>query len=304
MLRKTFLLTLILASLLTACAPGTSLTGRLTFTDGLGREVTLAGPARRVISLTPSNTEILFAIGAGEQVVGRDELSDYPEQAKSLDSVGGSMGQYSTEAIVALQPDLVLAAEINAPELVKTLEGLGLVVYYLNNPATLEELYTNLETVAQLTGRENEANELIESLTRRVAAVDKAVPQASAQPTVFYELDSTDPAKPWTAGPGSFIDLLITRAGGQNIGSQLEGEWAQISAEQLVATNPDVILLGDAMWGVTEEAVKARPGWETLEAVQNDRIYPFDDNLVSRPGPRLVDGLEQLAKLLHPELFQ
>jgi iron complex transport system substrate-binding protein len=304
MFRKTFLLTLLLAWLLTACTPAASQPGPLTFTDGLDRQVTLAGPAQRVVSLAPSNTEILFAIGAGDQVVGRDELSDYPEQAKSLEGVGGSMGQYSTEAIVALQPDLVLAAELNPPELVKTLEDLGLTVYYLNNPATLEELYTNLETVAQLTGREKEAKELIGSLMARVAAVDKKVSLASARPTVFYELDSTDPAKPWTAGPGSFIDLLITRAGGENIGSQLEGEWAQISVEQLVATNPDVILLGDAMWGVTVEAVKARPGWETLDAVQNDRIYPFDDNLVSRPGPRLVDGLEQLAKLLHPDLFQ
>jgi iron complex transport system substrate-binding protein len=131
---------------LTACGGASPASGNLTFTDGLGREVKLDGPAQRVVSLAPSNTEILFAIGAGSQVVGRDEFSDYPEKAKALSSVGGSFGEYSIEAIVALEPNLVLAAEINTPELVKQLEDLGLTVYYLKNPVTLEEMYVNLET--------------------------------------------------------------------------------------------------------------------------------------------------------------
>lgn len=317
MLRKTLLMTLLLALGLTACAPAqpqpapvatepaitqASAARPITLSDGLGRQVTLAGAAQRVVSLAPSNTEILFALGAGDQVVGRDEFSDYPQQAQSVESVGGSMGQFSTEAIVALQPDLVLAAEINPPELVAALEDLGLAVYYLPNPESLEDLYTNIETVAVLTGRE--ATKLTDSLRARVAALDERIATLSERPLVFYELDSTDPAKPYTAGRGTFIDLLIQRAGGENFGGRLEGQWAQVSLEQLVVADPDLILLGDAMFGTTVESVKARPGWEVLSAVQNDRIYPFDDNLVSRPGPRLVDGLEALAKLLHPEVFE
>ncbi len=215
MLRKILLLTLLIA-LMTACAPqATPTSAALTFTDGLGREVKLNGPAQHIVSLAPSNTEILFAIGAGSQTVGRDEFSDYPEEAKALQSVGGSMGQYSTEAIVALKPDLVLAAEINAPELVKQLEDLGLTVYYLKNPTTLEEMYNNLGMVGQLTG--HDVAELVDSLKARVAAVDEKVSTSTDKPVVFYEIDATDAAKPYTYGPGTFGDLLIQRAGGANL---------------------------------------------------------------------------------------
>ena len=306
MLRKTLLLTLLFA-LLTACAPQATPTSApvpatLTFTDGLGREIKLDDPAQRVVSIAPSNTEILFAVGAGSQVIGRDEFSDYPEEAKALDIVGGSMGQYSTEAIVALEPDLVLAAEINPPELVKQLEDLGLTVYYLKNPTTIEEMYTNLEIVARLTGQD--ATGLVDALKARVAAVDEKIAPISARPSIFYEIDASDASKPYTYGPGTFGDLLIERAGGFNVGSELSDPYPQISLEQLVVSNPSIIVLGDSMWGITPESVKGRPGWETIEAVKSGNIFPFDDNLVSRPGPRLVDGLEQLAKLLHPGLFE
>ncbi len=304
MIRKSLFLTLLLSFLMTACSSLSAPSGNLTFTDSLGREVKLDKPAQRIVSLAPSNTEILFAIGAGPQVVGRDELSDYPEEAKSLPSVGGSMGDFNTEAIVALKPDLVLASELNPRELVSSLEALGLTVYYLGNPKTLEELYTNLDTVARLTGHEKEAADLVKSLKSRVAAVDQKIAGVTEKPLVFYELDGTDPTKPWTSGPGTFIDLLIARAGGMNAGAKLESEWAQISSEQLVAANPEIIVLGDAVYGVTPESVKARPGWDVLEAVKTDQIFTFDDNLVSRPGPRLVDAFEQLAMLLHPEAFK
>jgi iron complex transport system substrate-binding protein len=321
MYRKTFLITLLIA-LMTACAPQatptvapvatevaateaptTAPTG-ITLTDGLGREVKLDTPAQHVVSLAPSNTEILFAVGAGSQVVGRDEFSDYPEEAKSIASVGGSMGQYSAEAIVALKPDLVLVAEINTPELVKQLEDLGLTVYYLKNPLTLEEMYTNLEIVGQLTG--HDVTELVDSLKARVAAVDEKIMPLSSRPTVFYEIDATDASKPYSYGPGTFGDLLIQRAGGVNLVTlaSITDAYPQVSLEQIVATNPGIIILGDSMWGVTVDSVLTRPGWEGLDAVKNNQIFAFDDNLVSRPGPRLVDGLEQLAKLLHPDAFK
>lgn len=312
MFRKLALLILSAALLLAGCGPASlpaatpaavSTAAAITLTDGLGREVTLAGPAQHIVSLAPSNTEILFAIGAGSQVVGRDEFSDYPAEAASVASVGGSMGQYSSETIVNLKPDLVLAAEINPPELVKSLEDLGLTVYYLSNPKTLEEMYANLQIVAELTGQEPGAAALIESLKARVAAVDQKLAGVTEKPSLFYEIDATDPAKPYTYGPGTFGDLLIQRAGGTNIAGSLADPYPQIGLEQIVVSNPDLIVLGDSMWGVTSEAVKARSGWEALDAVKNDRIFAFDDNLVSRPGPRLVDGLEALAKLLHPDLF-
>ncbi len=284
--------------------PPTPTTATITLTDGMGRSVTLAGPAQHIVSLAPSNTELLFAVGAGSQVAGRDTLSDYPPQAKSVADIGGSMGSYDTEAIVAIHPDLVLAAEINTPELVASLAKLGLTVYYLKNPVTLDGLYANLETVGSLTGHAADATILVASLKVRVAVVDTKVSTAASHPSVYYELDGTDPTKPYTSGGGTFVDLLIQQAGGVNIFTQLKTPWAQISLEQLLVSNPQIILLGDSAYGETPDKVGARSGWGSLLAVKNKQVYPFDDNLVSRPGPRLVDGLEALAKLIHPELFK
>ena len=305
MLRK-FLLVALLITLLAACAPqapATQAPADLTFTDGLGREVTLNGFPQRIVSLAPSNTEILFAIGAGDQVVGRDELSDFPEEAKAVTNIGSTFDALNTELIVSLNPDLVLAAEINTPEQAKQLEDLGLTVYYLKNPTTLEEMYGSLELVAEMTGHQEEAAALVESLKARVAAVDEKIAPLSSRFSVFYELDATDPSKPFTAGKGTFITQLIDRAGGYNIAGDLEG-YPQLSLEQVVAADPAFIILGNARYGITPESIAQRPGWENLSAVKNGQIFPFNDDLVSRPGPRLVDALEELAKLLRPELFE
>jgi iron complex transport system substrate-binding protein len=308
--RKLILIASALTLVLAGCGPAavaptaTPTPAPISLTDGLGRSVTLPAPAQKVVSMAPSNTEILYAVGAGSQVIGRDEFSDYPAAAKNLPSVGGSMGQYSLEQIVALKPDLVLAGGINTPEQVKSLEDLGLTVFFLGNPTTLEEMYKNLETVGKLTGQDAEAATLAQSLQARVAAVDKRLAGVSDKPSVFYEIDASDPTKPYTAGPGTFIDQLITRAGGVNVAATASDPYPQLGLEQLVVSDPAIILLGDSAYGVTPQTVATRPGWETLAAVKDGKIYTFDDNLVSRPGPRLVDGLEQLAKLLHPELFQ
>jgi len=277
--------------------------GPIVIVDGLDRETTLDGPAQRIVSLAPSNTEILFAIGAGEQVVARDEFSDFPVQATDLPSIGGGFGDYNLETIVNLEPDLVLAAEINTPEQVKALEDLGITVFLLANPNSLDEMYENLLTIADLTAHVSETEDLVEALRSRVSKVESAIESAEDQPTVFYELDATDPSAPWTAGSSTFIDTLITMAGGENIASDMEGQYLQISIEELLIRDPQVILLGDAAYGITPESLVDRTGWSNISAVVNERIYTIDDNLVSRPGPRLVDGLEQLASLLHPELF-
>jgi len=288
-----------------AAAPATLTPAPISLTDGLGNTVTLLGLAQRIVSLAPSNTEILFAIGAGAQVVGRDSFSDYPAEAKSIQDIGGGYGDYNTEAIVSLKPDLVLAADIIAPEKIKALQNLGLTVYALPNPVDYQGMYKNLETVAQLTGHTQQAEALIKSLQARVAAVEQKLSGVIDRPLVFYELDSTDANAPYTAGPGTFIDTLITMAGGKNLGASLSSAWAQVSIEALIAQNPDVIILGDYTWGgVKPEDVKARAGWEALKAVKESKIFTFDDNLVSRPGPRLVDGLEAMATLLHPDLFK
>ena len=276
----------------------------MTFTDDLGHTFELADYPQSIVSISASTTEILFAIGAGGQVVGRDEYSVYPAEALNVTSVGAMWEELPAEAILALEPDLVVAAQIISEDQVQALRDLGLNVYWQANPTSYEELFENLRDFARLTGHEAETETLIADLTARVKAVQAKTATVTETPSVFYELDATDPSNPWTAGSGTFIDYIIKQAGGANAASALEGEYAQLSSEQLIAVNPDVILLADAPYGTTAESVAARPGWDVIAAVKDNAMYPIDPNMMSVPGPRLVDALEVTARLLHPELFE
>jgi iron complex transport system substrate-binding protein len=285
-------------------APTEAVAEAIVLTDGLGREVTLDAPATSIVTLAPSNTEILFALGAGDTLIGRDEFSDYPPEALDVTSIGSLYPSVNAEAVVALEPDLVLAAGVTNPDDVQKLEDLGLTVYATQFDVTIDDIYEDIVNVGILVGKEAEAEALVQDLKDRVEAVETTAATATEKPVVFYEVDATEPNKPWTAGTGTFIDTLITGAGGTNAGGGT-ADYFQMSIEELVVQNPDVIVLGSATYGgQTPELVAARPGWETITAVQNNTIYTFDDNLISRPGPRIVDGLEQLAKLIHPELFE
>ena len=301
---KIFILILILAILLGACIPaGVKSIGVFT-TDGRGKKIVLNAPARSIVSLSPPITEMLFAIGAGNVVTARDSFSDFPEAALDLSDIGGGFAEYDLETIVSLQPDLVIAGGINSPELMQSLEDLGLTVFFLANPEDLEGTFSAIKILGELSGRQTEVNTLIVDLEARVKAVDGVLENISERPSIYYELDATDPAAPYTGGSGSFYSAMIRRAGAENVGDALDMEWAQISLETLLLADPDFILLGDAMWGVTPESVAERPGWSALSAVKGSRVLPFDDNLIARIGPRQVDGLEALAKVFHPDLFE
>ncbi len=276
----------------------------MVYVDDLGNTIEFADYPERIVSISASTTEILFAIGAGDKVVGRDDYSLYPEEALEITSVGALWGELPTEAILALEPDLVVAAQIISGDQVEALRDLGLNVYWQANPTTYEDLWENLRNFGKLTGYEDETETLIVDLDARVKAVEEKVAPLSYQPSVFYELDATDPSAPWTAGAGTFIDYIISNAGGINVVSAMEGDYIQISTEDLIATNPDVILLADALYGVTPELVAERPGWDAITAVVDGALYPIDPNMMSVPGPRLVDALEETAKILHPEVFE
>ena len=277
----------------------------MTLTDSLGREVTLAAPAQRIVSLAPSNTEIVFALGAGDKLAGRDDFSDYPAEALKVPSIGSLYPNVNAEVIVALKPDLVLAAGITNPDDVTALAKLGLTVYTTHNATGLADIYSDILAVGRLTGRSADSEKIVADMKARIEAVTARTAALTDKPKVFYEIDATDPAKPYTAGPGSFIDQLLTLAGAANVGNVSTEQYFQISLEELVAQDPAILLLGSFTYGgQTPELVKARVGWDKITAVKNGAMYIFDDNLVSRPGPRVVVGLETLAKLIHPELFK
>jgi len=276
----------------------------MVFYDDMENMLEFVEYPKAIVSLSPSMTEQLFAMGAADQVVGRDDASLYPEEALEVESIGSLYGDLPAETILALEPDLVLTAEIISPETVTALQDLGLQVYWQQNPATFEDLFENIKDIAALTGNQDMVEAVVEDLEVRVAAVEEAVSDAETTPSVFYELDGTDPSNPWTAGSGTFIDYIMTMAGSANAASELQGDYAQMSAEALIAADPDFILLGDALYGTTPESVMERAGWDAITAVQNGAVYPFNPDILSVPGPRLVEGLEEMAKLLHPELFE
>jgi len=274
----------------------------VTVVDDAQRTVEISGVPERIISLAPSNTEILFALGLGDKAVGVTDFCDYPEEAQEIEKVGGV--EPNLEKIVDLEPDLVLYIGGTAQlEKTQTMEDLGLTVLVLA-PSDIEGIFADIELVGKATGAEDEAEELVAQLRRRMKEVTTKVAISSYRPLIFYELDATDPTRPYTAGPGSFIDALIDMAGGFNLGATGGMQWAQFSTEEIIAQDPKIIILGDANYGVTLESVEERPGWGVITAVKEGAIYPIDDTLVSRPGPRIVDGLEELARIIHPELFE
>lgn len=272
--------------------------------DDLGRAVVVKTPVQSIVSLAASNTEILCAIGLCDRIVGVDYSSDYPEEIKAVEKITNFDMSINIEKILSLNPDLVLAAELTSMDQIRSIEALGIPVFYLQNPENFDELPAHIEKVGKITGQFEEAQKLASELDDRIQAVDDLLADCvESTPSVFYEIDSTDPTKPWTTSSGTFVDNMISKAGGANVAADLVGLYVQLSLEYLMISDPDFIILGDSKVGITADSVAQRTGWNALKAVQNNSVFEFNDDLGSRPGPRLVDGLEQLAKILHPECF-
>ena len=297
------LLLLLLAAVIIAVGAACSVSAPGPVVDDLGRTIDVEKVPQKIVSLAPSNTEILFALGLGDKVVGVTDFDDYPAQVKQKTSVGSPYPGFDLEKIVSLEPDLVLGFGYSLPDYAAKLEKLGHAVVVLA-PKDVEGVLSDIELVGKITGSEEAAKRLVDNMKRRIDDV-VAKTKDAPKPKVFWEFDATDSTKPWTAGPGSFNHALIELAGGQNIGATGASSSFQMSAEEIISDDPGVIFLGDYQFGAKVEDVLNRPGWSVISAVKNNRIYPITDpNLTDRPGPRIVDGLEMLAKMLHPELFK
>lgn len=270
----------------------------LTVTDSAGRQVTIPAKPQRILSLAPSNTEILFAIGLGDEVVGTDTFSNYPEAAKNKEKVGGVMDP-NPEKMLALKPDVAFAIGGSEKQYAKLLDN-GIPVIVLQ-PKNLDEVYGTIRLVGQVTDAAAPAEAVVKNMQDRIAAVTAKTKNLTPdqQPKVFYEVWN-DPLM--TAGPGSFINDLIGLAGGQNIAADTGKDYPQVSPELLVQKNPDIILSPYADFLKSVQAGKY-PAWAGVPAVKQNKLYQVDDDMMSRPGPRLADALEQLASFIHPELF-
>lgn len=270
-----------------------------TLTDDAGRTVTLKAAPQRIVSLAPSNTEVLYALGLGARVVGVTEFCNYPPEAKEKPKVGG-FSKIDLERVVGLNPDLVLATNIHAKSIVPELEKRGITVVVVE-PKNINDVLAKITFIGKLTGASDSAAKLTAQMQARIDAVTSKVATVKTKLRVFYEIDKSL----YTPGPGSFIDDMITKAGGINIAADAKGSYVQLTPEAIIAKDPEVILLGDMLFGESPESVKARPGWANISAVKNGRIVPIpNEDVISRPGPRIVEGLELIARALYPDLFK
>jgi iron complex transport system substrate-binding protein len=266
--------------------------------DDAGRRVSLPATVDRVVSLAPNLTEIMFAVGAGDRLVGRTSYCDYPAEAKAITEVGDTLHP-SLERIIALKPQVVLVSTASQLEVfTNQLQGQNIAVY-VTDPHDLEGVFRSIAQIGEIVGKKDQANLVVQRLRERTSAVEQAVKQK--QPVrVFYQV-SGEPL--YTAGHDSFVTDLMRRAGGASVTADVPGAWPKYSNESALAARPDAIILptGGSMGAANAsvaEALRQSP------AAQHGRVYKINDDHLARPGPRSVEGLEEMAHALHPDAFQ
>jgi iron complex transport system substrate-binding protein len=296
-----FLIVLIVVSPLSSCGaensgPDTTnafYRGR----DLAGREVVLAKPPQRIVTLAPSNTEIVFALGAGGRIVGVSAFSDYPVEAVKLPRVS-DLTLANLERVASLSPDLVLAGNKIDFETLDRLQKMRIPAA-VTEGADFGQTYTSIIEIGRMTGKTTEAETLVKVM--RTGAMDVARRVEGASRPLCYYIVSFGEGGNWTAGPGSFIDEMIGLAGGRNAGAALGKPWGLFQSEQLVLLDPAVVIAGKFSGPL--DRLKSEPGYSALSVVKQGRLAIVNDDLVGRPGPRLILGLEQIARAIHPEIF-
>jgi iron complex transport system substrate-binding protein len=269
--------------------------GQISVVDDMGRTVSLRAPARRVVSLAPSITETLFAVGAGDRVAGVTDYCNYPPEARRLPRVGGMINP-NIETIVALKPDVVmLSMEGNIRDDYRKLTSLGIPVF-VSNPRTLDDIYRSITQVGALTGQEEGAARTVQEMKTREQA---ARARAGKTPVRSLLVVSVQPLI--VAGRNTFINELLAAAGGVNLAAYAKGNYPAYSRETVVANNPDAILITSDAIADVGSLTRTFPEWSIVAAVRHRRVYAVNADLVSRPGPRAVLALESLVHLLHPE---
>lgn len=260
-------------------------------TDMLGREVTV-GAADTIVSLAPSATEILFALGVGDRVAGVDVYSYYPEETKDIEVVGDFNGP-DVEKIVALEPDIIFCGNTLQTEQISDLENLGMTVV-ATEAVAFEDISKSITMMGDILGKQAEAQVVIAGIN---AAIDEATANAPAEaPTVYYAMSYGDMGN-WTSGPGSFINTMIEIAGGVPVTKDAEAPWLEYPIEQLVSDDPDIILVSSDMGSVDDIAMAQ--GYSDLTAVKDGKVYLMQADILSRPGPRIADAIRAISEALN-----
>ncbi|MEI4768945.1 ABC transporter substrate-binding protein [Psychrobacillus sp. FJAT-51614] len=273
----------------------------ITMTDAVGNEITLEEAPKTIVSMLPSNTEILFALGLNEEIIGVNDFDNYPEEALEKEKIGGM--EFNVEKIVSMNPEIVFAHEsmLGVGEAgLQQIRDAGVKVFVVKNAADFNETYTTIEQIGRVTGKLPEAQKIVEDMKAKVEDVKEKVANVETKKTVFVE--TSDVPEIYTPGKGTFMQEILDMVNAENIAADQEG-WFKIEPEEIVNRNPDVIIV---MYSYVEEivdSVKARDGFDSITAVKNDAVVQVDENLTSRTGPRLAEGLEEVAKAIYPEAF-
>lgn len=273
----------------------------VTITDGAGEKLTIGEKPERIVSVLPSNTEIAFALGLGERIVGVSDHDNYPEEALKKEKVGGL--ELNVEKILSLKPQLVLAGQTNDEKAIQQLKDSGIPVLIAENATSFEGVYNNITLIGKATGAFKEAQKVIDDMKEKLAMIKE---KASAikeeeRKTVYVEISPAPEI--YTAGKNTFIDQLLTIIHADNAVADQEG-WPKMNEEAVIAMNPDVIVTtyGFYVDNPVEKILK-REGWADVPAVKNKQVFDVHSDLVARPGPRLVEGAEELGKAIYPDIF-
>lgn len=275
----------------------------LTVKDATGEELTFNEAPKKIISISPSETEALFAIGLDEEVIGVSDYDDYPEAATTKPKMGGLYNP-NVEEIIAAQPDLVVTGISMSAEGAQQLRDLGITIFK-TDPKKVDDVIANIEIFGQITDHQEEAKKVVDKIKQDRDEVTETLKSLTPEQKkkVYIEFSPG-----WTVGSGEYMDELINLAGGINVAADTVG-WNEISEEKIIKDNPDVILFSknvvdEKTKETLDQMIKARSGWDQITAIKNDAVIGLDDNLVSRPGPRVTEGLKQIAKAIYPELFK
>jgi iron complex transport system substrate-binding protein len=271
--------------------------------DDFNTPFTLAGPPQRIVSLAPNITEILFALGLGGRIVGVTRYCDYPAQALQKEKIGG-MVDPNLERIQALRPDLIIGFRGNPLGILGKLRNLRFPVFVLDLGSSLDGLFQTIEKVGRVTRADGPAAAVVANLREKHQAVRQALGNSSKRPKVFLSVYGQGL---WTCGAGSYLNDLLIQAGGLNIAGKTGRRWLQLNREQLINENPDVIIImakDKERFSQAGESFRADPRLKDVRAVKDNNIHLLDENVAGRFGPRLIDALEAVARILHPEVFE
>ncbi|MGS2780004.1 helical backbone metal receptor [Robertmurraya sp. GLU-23] len=274
----------------------------LTLTDALDNKVVIEEEPKTIVSLIPSNTEIVYELGLGEKVVGLSDYDNYPEETAKVEKVGGM--EFNVEKIVSLNPDIVLAHEssaLSAEAGLTQLKDAGITVFVVNDAVNFEEVYETINLIGQMTGTTEEAEALTTDMKTKLEEIKEKAATVTEKKNVFVEVSPAPDI--YTPGKNTFMDIMLQVINAENAAGDLDG-WASIDQESIVERNPDVII---TTYGYYSEdpvgQVTSREGWTDVTAVKNKQVVDVHSDLVTRPGPRLVEGVEELAKAVYPEVF-